>query len=166
MSSIYISGHLFKPTSLRSLTRISRFVGNFCERPSHHISLQMMPLLRSSFYNLLFLLFAPTALAATIGPCHPYPGAAAVDCLTLIGDYLGNDTALPCTGTAGLATLTLGACTITTKCGSSETTVVNDDAVRRALTAIGNCALRDYGSISGYYLADNGAKTCYLYPGK
>ena len=42
----------------------------------------------------------------------------------------------------------------------------NDVAVRRALTAIGKCALSDYGSISGYYIGENGDKTCYLYPGK
>jgi hypothetical protein len=43
---------------------------------------------------------------------------------------------------------------------------VNDDAVRRALTVIGSCALSDYGSISGYYVADDGSKTCYSYPGQ
>jgi hypothetical protein len=59
----------------------------------------------------------------------------------------------------------LGSCSITTTCGPSETAIANDDAVRRALTAIGSCALSDYGSISGYYIADNGDKTCYLYPG-
>jgi hypothetical protein len=42
----------------------------------------------------------------------------------------------------------------------------NDDASRRALTAIGSCTLNEYGSISGYYIAENGVKTCYLYPGK
>jgi hypothetical protein len=57
-------------------------------------------------------------------------------------------------------------CSIVTKCGSGETAVVNDDAVRRALTTIGKCALNDRGSISGYYVADSGAKTCYMYPGQ
>jgi hypothetical protein len=62
--------------------------------------------------------------------------------------------------------MTLGSCSITTTCSAGETAITNDDAVRRALTVIGSCALSDRGSISGYYIADNGDKTCYLYPGK
>lgn len=66
----------------------------------------------------------------------------------------------------GRATLTLRACSIVTKCAASQTGIVNNDAVRRALTTIGTCALSDYGSISGYYNAEDGSKTCYIYPGK
>jgi hypothetical protein len=118
-----------------------------------------------SFFNALLLL-APIAstLAASIGNCHPYPGAAAQDCLELIGQNLGSEDQTSCIG--GRATITLRNCSITTTCGTRETAIANDDAVRRALTAIGSCALSDMGSISGYYIADNGDKTCYLYPGK
>jgi len=123
----------------------------------------MTPFRTISFFNAL-LLIAPITSAAIIGDCHPYPGAAAQDCLQLIGQNLGSEAQASCTG-AGQATITLGTCSITTTCGSGETAIANDDAARRALTVIGSCALRDVGSISGYYIADNGDKTCYLYAG-
>jgi hypothetical protein len=106
------------------------------------------------------------ATAQTISNCHPYPGAVAPDCLTLISNNFGNDTALSCTN--GPKTITLGACSIVTKCTDSTKTpeFTPDDVVRRALTVIGRCALSDRGSISGWYLAEDGAKTCYLYPGR
>ncbi|KAF8815075.1 hypothetical protein BYT27DRAFT_7156236 [Phlegmacium glaucopus] len=114
----------------------------------------------------MLLLLSPLTLSQTgPGPCHPYPGAVATDCLQLIGDNLNVDSPLTC-GSDGRATITLRNCSITTKCAAGQTTVVPDDAVRRALTTIGACALSDYGSISGYYIADDGSKTCYLYPGQ
>jgi len=116
----------------------------------------------SSFTALLLLAPIASALAGIIGNCHPYPGAVAEDCLQLIGPNLNSKVQTPCTD--GRATITLGECSITTTCGKGGT-IRNDDAVRRALTTIGSCALSDYGSISGYYIADNGDKTCYLYPG-
>ena len=112
----------------------------------------------------MLLLLSPLTLSQTIGPCHPYPGAAAPDCLDLIGNNLNVETTLTC-GSDGRATLTLRNCSIVTTC-KVGTTVVPDDAVRRALTAIGTCALNDHGSISGYYIAADESKTCYLYPGK
>ena len=99
------------------------------------------------------------------GPCHPYPGAAAVDCLQLIGNNLNVETKTPC-GSDGRSTISLNNCAITTACGQGVTEIASDDSVRRALTAIGKCALNDHGSISGYYIADDGSKTCYLYPGQ
>ena len=123
----------------------------------------MSPFRTISFFSAL-LLIAPITSAATIGSCHPYPGAVAQDCLQLIGQNLNSEAQTSCTG--GRATITLGTCSITTTCGSGETAIADDDAVRRALTAIGSCALSDYGSISGYYIADNGDKTCYLYAGQ
>ncbi|KAH9482020.1 hypothetical protein JR316_0006550 [Psilocybe cubensis] len=106
------------------------------------------------------------------GPCHPFPGAVAEDCLSLISENLNNDTVVPCIN--GLATLTQGECSIVTTCNSAIAGKANAPkngimrylAVRRALTTIGSCALSDYGSISGYYVADKGVKTCYLYPGR
>ena len=109
-------------------------------------------------------LLTPLASAQTgVGPCHPYPGAAAQDCLELIGNKLRSEDEVPCRG--GRATLTLRLCSITTTC-VGDTGVSADAAVRRALTTIGSCALNDHGSISGYYTAEDGAKTCYLYPGQ
>lgn len=126
----------------------------------------MIPIRITSILNALLLSLPIVIADAGPGPCHPYPGAVAEDCLELIGQHLSNDSETPCTGKTGLATLTLRNCSIVTKCGSGETAVVNDDAVRRALTTIGKCALNDRGSISGYYVADSGAKTCYMYPGQ
>ncbi|KDR69164.1 hypothetical protein GALMADRAFT_160479 [Galerina marginata CBS 339.88] len=124
-----------------------------------------MPVTRSLNALLgMLLLLTPLALSqGGVGSCHPYPGAVAPDCLQLIGDNLGNDSPLACSD--GLATINLRQCSITTKCAAGETEVVRDDVVRRALTSIGACALNDYGSISGSYTDENGAKTCYLYPG-
>ena len=127
-----------------------------------------MTTLRSLNFVLgMLLLLSPLTLSQDpgSGPCHPYPGAGAQDCLDLIGHNLGNDTELAC-GSASRATMTLGTCSITTKCASGVTTVVPDDVVRFALTTIGTCALNDRGSISGYYLASDGSKTCYLYSGQ
>ena len=101
---------------------------------------------------------------AQVGNCHPYPGAAAPDCLKLIGDNLGNDDSLSC-GSRGSVTITYENCSVVATC-KAGTSVTRDIIVRRSLTAIGACALKDYGSISGYYIADDGSKTCYLYPGK
>ncbi|PPQ80687.1 hypothetical protein CVT25_001819 [Psilocybe cyanescens] len=104
------------------------------------------------------------------GPCHPYPGADPQDCLALISQNLDNDTEIPCVNNH--ATITLGACSIVTTCDSSsgkpdspEDIVIPYDAVRRALATIGSCALKEYGSISGYYVTEREEKTCYLYPG-
>lgn len=114
----------------------------------------------------LLLLLSPLALSQTgPGTCHPYPGAAAPDCLELIGNNLNNEDTLSC-GSNSPATISLRNCVIVTACGSGVTSISKDDAVRRALTAIGSCALNDHGSISGYYIAADGSKTCYLYPGK
>jgi hypothetical protein len=126
-----------------------------------------MTTLRSLNFVLgMLLLLSPLTLSqGGPGPCHPYPGAAAQDCLELIGNNLNNDTPLTC-GSDGRATLTLRNCSITTKCAAGMTTVVPDDAVRRALTTIGKCALNDRGSISGSYIADDGSTTCYLFPGQ
>ncbi|KAF8869262.1 hypothetical protein CPB84DRAFT_1037085 [Gymnopilus junonius] len=124
----------------------------------------MVPIRPLNFtFGVLLLLF-PHALSQGVGSCHPYPGAVAQDCLQLIGDNLQNDKELVCE--KGRATITLRDCSITTKCAVGETSVVPDEIVRRALTSIGACALSDYGSISGVYTAVNGAKTCYLYPGR
>ena len=114
------------------------------------------------------LAFIPIVLASAQsgpGPCHPYPGAAAPDCLELIGNNLNNETNNQCSASNGRVTITLRNCSIITVCGSGVTSIDNDTMVRRALTAIGKCALNDFGSVSGYYIADDGSKTCYLYPG-
>ena len=126
-----------------------------------------MTALRSLNFVLgMLLLLSPLALSQSgPGPCHPYPGAAATDCLQLIGQNLNNDETLSC-GSNSPATITLGSCSITVKCTGGPVTVEQSLVVRRALTTIGSCALSDYGSISGYYLADDGTKTCYLYPGQ
>lgn len=114
----------------------------------------------------MLLLLSPLTLSQTgPGPCHPYPGAAAKDCLTLIGDNLNEEANLTC-GSNGLAKITSGACSIVIACAAGMTTIGTDTAVRRALTTIGKCALNDHGSISGYYIGDDGSKTCYLYPGQ
>lgn len=104
------------------------------------------------------------AQAGAVSSCHPYPGAAASDCLTLIGNHFGNETEF---GADDKVILTLGGCsivTIATAGGNVQTDY--DTVVRRALTTIGSCALNDFGSISGAYTSDDGVKTCYLYPGK
>ena len=104
------------------------------------------------------------AQAAVVSSCHPYPGAVASDCLTLIGNHFSNDTRF---GADNSVILTLGGCSIVTKAtagGNIQTDY--DTVVRRALTTIGSCALNDLGSISGAYTSDDGVKTCYLYPGK
>ena len=114
----------------------------------------------------MLLLLSPLTLSQTgPGACHPYPGASAPDCLKLIGDNLNEEATLTCGGNS-LAKITSGSCSIVTACGAGTSTIATDTAVRRALTAIGKCALNDYGSISGYYIADDGSKTCYLYPGQ
>lgn len=113
----------------------------------------------------ILLLVAPLAVVGQTGPgsCHPYPGAVAQDCLELIGNNLGDDTTIACDRDQR-ATLNLRNCSIVTKCVTGQTTVEVDTMVRRSLTVIGKCALSDRGSISGYYIADDGSKTCYLYP--
>jgi hypothetical protein len=100
------------------------------------------------------------------GPCHPYPGAVAQDCLELIGNSLRNDTMLDFTTNPVI--LSLRNCSIVTKRTSSIVPEVSVDTVARmALTQIGQCALSDYGSISGSYTDEvNGIIVCYLYPGR
>lgn len=115
--------------------------------------------------GMLLLLLSPLALSQILSDCHPFPGAGAPDCLQLISNHFGNDTELAC-GNNIPATITLNTCSITTKCGSGTTTIVLDDAVRRALTVIGKCALNDRGSISGFYSTEDNTKTCYLYAGQ
>ncbi|KAF8147984.1 hypothetical protein B0H34DRAFT_270768 [Crassisporium funariophilum] len=112
----------------------------------------------------LLMKLPQSVFGTTIGPCHPYPGAVAQDCLRLIRDNLNNDEEIDCTYAP--VTITHQTCSIMTKCTNGKATLTKDDAVRRSLTAIGSCALSDLGSISGYYLADDGAKTCYLYAGR
>jgi hypothetical protein len=104
------------------------------------------------------------AQGAGPGNCHPYPGAVAADCLKLISDNLNNDSQLSCTN--GPVTITYQNCSIVTRCTQGPADFTTDDVVRRSLTAIGVCALSDYGSISGDYTTDDGVKTCYLYPGR
>lgn len=114
----------------------------------------------------MLLLLSPLALSQTgPGPCHPYPGASAQDCLKLIGDNLNQDASLSCDST-GRATISSATCSIVTLCAAGMESIATDIAVRRALTTIGSCALSDYGSISGYYVAGDGSKTCYLYSGQ
>lgn len=103
--------------------------------------------------------------AHILSDCHPYPGAVAQDCLTLIGENLNNDTTLDFS-TNNMATLSCGNCRIVTVVRSKDVQLDVDTAVRRALTVIGKCALSDFGSISGSYTGEDGAKTCYLYPGQ
>ena len=105
-----------------------------------------------------------TANGGTVGECHPYPGAVAADCLELIGHML-NDNVRLCCRENFLDVMTLRECSIVSKCTKGPTIYTGGQVVRQALTAIGACALSDYGSISGDYTADNGMKTCYLYPG-
>ena len=126
-----------------------------------------MTVIRSLNFVLgMLLLLSPLTLSQTIGPCHPFPGAVAKDCLQLISDNLGNDATLTCKSGGPAVTISLRNCSITTKCGERVTEVTRDDVVRRALTTIGACALNDLGSISGSYTAADGTKTCYLYPGQ
>ena len=100
----------------------------------------------------------------TVGRCHPYPGAVAADCLELVGNMLDDNVKIRCQGNS-LDVMTLRECTIVSKCTKGPIVYTGSQVVRQALTAIGACALSDYGSISGEYTADNGMKTCYLYPG-
>lgn len=114
------------------------------------------------------LTFPVLISAQILSDCHPYPGAAASDVLQLISNNFGADTEITCTQEAPTYTITLGAASIVTKClnGPGTASFTADDIVRRALTVVGKCALSDRGSVSGFYIADDGAKTCYLYPGK
>jgi hypothetical protein len=114
------------------------------------------------------VLAVPVLISAQTGPgpCHPYPGAAAKDVLDLIGNSLNSEDLVECDATTRRATISRGNGVITTACPQSMTSVSKDAMVRRALTTVGSCALNDYGSISGYYIADDGSKTCYLYPGQ
>jgi hypothetical protein len=101
--------------------------------------------------------------AQSAGPCHPYPGAVAQDCLTLIGNHLNNDTSL---GIANIKVMrSLGSCSIVAV-SSVPLTIDEGTMARRALTAMGACALSDLGSVSGYYTDPDGSKVCYLYPGQ
>ena len=108
--------------------------------------------------------------ARTIGPCYQFPGADTSDCLQLIANNINNVTTIPCHGDPGSkrASIYLRKCAIVTACPDSEyaaKTVEVATAVRLALTAIGSCALSVDGStISGYYDAADGSKTCYLDP--
>jgi hypothetical protein len=116
------------------------------------------------------LVLTPLVVSQSVGDCHPYPGAAAQDCLELIGNNLNKEDELEvaCRDSSP-ATITLRQCSITTvktDCGGGNTRVSVDEIVRRALTAIGTCALNDRGSISGSYITEDNVKTCYLYPGR
>jgi hypothetical protein len=114
----------------------------------------------------MLLLLSSLTLSQGPGRCHPFPGAGAQDCLELIGNNLMNvDNVLTC-GSDSRATITLRTCSIITKCAQGQMSVVPDEVVRRALTTIGTCALNDRGSISGYYVAEDGSKTCYLFAGR
>lgn len=124
----------------------------------------MIPFRTISFFSALLLASIASAQTGP-GTCHPYPGAAAPDCLELIGNTLNSDAQTTCDSN-GRATMTLRNCSITTACAKGVTSISKDEAVRQALTAIGSCALNDHGSISGYYIDGSGNKTCYLYPGK
>ncbi|KAF9343943.1 hypothetical protein BGX26_004994 [Mortierella sp. AD094] len=112
------------------------------------------------------VLTVPVLISAQTGPgpCHPYPGAVAQDVLELIGNNLNNDVGVQCDA-SGRATISLRNGVITTACAKGVTSVATDTMVRRALTTVGSCALNDHGSVSGYYIADDGSKTCYLYAG-
>ena len=100
----------------------------------------------------------------TVGECHPYPGAIAADCLELIGHML-NDNVRLCCRENSLDVMALRECSIISKCTKGPIIYTGGQVVHQALTAIGACALSDYGSISSDYTADNGMKTCYLYHG-
>ncbi|KAK5797225.1 hypothetical protein F5H01DRAFT_358881 [Linnemannia elongata] len=112
------------------------------------------------------MLAIPVLISAQTGPgpCHPYPGAVAGDVLELISKHLNDDTETP-VDKSGRAVLNLRNAVIVTAVTKNATSVVNDLMVRRALTALGACALSDFGSVSGYYIGEDGGKTCYLYPG-
>lgn len=115
------------------------------------------------------VLTIPVLISAQIlSDCHPFPGAIASDVLQLISNNFGADTTITCTQEAPTHTLTLGGASFVTKCtnGPGTASFTADDIVRRVLTVVGKCALSDVGSVSGYYMADDGAKTCYLYPGQ
>lgn len=103
--------------------------------------------------------------AATMGSCHPYPGAAATDVLQLIGNKLHSETEHHIAA-GEKAVISLGTAAIVTTATQGAITVTDDEMVRRVLTVLGACALSDRGSVSGWYLVDDGAKTCYLYSGK
>lgn len=110
------------------------------------------------------MLAIPVLISAqVVGECHRYPGAAAKDVLQLISDNLNDDRAVPVEN--GKAVLKHPGASIVTVAPAGQTSFLRDDMVRRALTAIGSCALKDYGTISGYFIAEDGSKTCYLYPG-
>ncbi|GJJ74140.1 hypothetical protein EMPS_06498 [Entomortierella parvispora] len=102
--------------------------------------------------------------AQTIGPCHPYPGAAAGDVLTLISNYLNNDET-PTVTEGTMANVTYGTAAIVTTNVAGVGAITYDDMVRRALTAVGSCALSDLGSMSGSYVTSDGQRTCYLFAG-
>lgn len=117
--------------------------------------------------RLLWVLLAiPALISAQLGPgpCHPYSGAVAADLLKLIGDNLNDNTETHVDGRKK-AVISFGSAVIVTTATRGAISVSKDIMVRRALTALGACALSDYGSVSGYYIAEDGAKTCYLYPG-
>ena len=126
--------------------------------------LQMIYTARTAQILATIALLVNGATAAQVGPCHPYPGADSPDCLQLISDNLNNNSPLSC-GRDCTVTITLRNCSIVTTCNDG-TDVIPDTMVRRSLTAMGACTLDDQASISGYYIADDGSKTCYLYPGR
>lgn len=63
----------------------------------------------------------------------------------------------------GQVTITYQTASIVTMYNANAETITYDNMVRKALTAVGSCALSDYGSVSGSYVDDSGQKTCYMY---
>lgn len=113
------------------------------------------------------MLAIPVLISAQTGPgpCHPYPGADAVDMLELISKHLYDETETP-VDKSGRAVLQFRNAVIVKVVAEGVKSVVNQEMVRIALTTLGSCALSDYGSVSGYYIHEDGGKTCYLYPGR
>src|SRR5690349_9898819 len=64
------------------------------------------------------------------GPCHPYPGAVAKDCLELIGGKLRDDTQLDLT--SGSAIMSSNACSIVAKRISGSQNIDVDTVARMA----------------------------------
>lgn len=166
ISKFLVAGQIQYPTEIYSCVLLPIIVVSvyFVQTRTTKFPHKMKTSLSISLFIISYLI--RQARAVDIGPCHPYRGAVAQDCLDLIRDNLGNDTSLDLASSDGV-TLYLRNCGIVTKAttaGGGQIEV--DTVVRRALTAIGTCALNDLGSISGAYTGDDGVKTCYLYPGK
>ncbi|KXN73157.1 hypothetical protein CONCODRAFT_15655 [Conidiobolus coronatus NRRL 28638] len=103
--------------------------------------------------------------SASVGPCHPYPGAVAQDVLKLISDHLNDDATEKLTSNK-FFTISYQTASIVAKVEHGNQEITKDDMARAALTAVGSCAYNDFGSISGSYTRDDGVKVCYLYAGR